>query len=64
MKSMKSQASPSKTIVSVDLNIKTIEWAEDLGLDLSGMANRLLKKEIKKRSKEINNLQARADART
>ena len=46
---MKSKASTDKTVVSVDLNIKTIAWAQELGLDLSDMANRLLKSEVKKR---------------
>ena len=50
---MKSKAASEKTVISVDLNIKTIEWAEKLGLDLSEMADRLLKIEVKKRLKKI-----------
>lgn len=50
---MKSKASLNNTIVSVDLNIRTIELAEKLGLDLSKMANRLLKIEINKRLGKI-----------
>ena len=52
---MKSKASTDKTVVSLDLNIKTIAWAKELRLDLSDMAYRLLKSEVKSmklRSKE------------
>ena len=57
---MKSKASADKTVVSVDLNIKTIAWAKELGLDLSDMANRLLKSEVKKRLRNIKTRQATA----
>ena len=50
---MKSEASLNNTVVSVDLNIRTIELAEKLGLDLSKMANRLLKIEVNKRLRKI-----------
>ena len=58
---MKSKISPDKTIASIDLNISTIELAEKLGLDLSEMANRLLKLEVKKRRKEIKAIQGQAE---
>ena len=50
---MKSKASLNNTVVGVDLNIRTIELAEKLGLDLSKMANRLLKIEVNKRLRKI-----------
>ena len=40
--------SDPKTIISVDLDINTIEKAELLGLDLSEMADRLLLAEVKR----------------
>ena len=58
---MTSKASLNQTVVSIDLNIKTIEWAAKLGLDLSGMASRLLKLEIKKRLKEIKACQSKPE---
>jgi hypothetical protein len=58
---MKSKASSEKTVISVDLNIKTIEWAEKLGLDLSEMADRLLKIEVKKRLKKIKAAQRKTE---
>jgi hypothetical protein len=57
---MKSKASSEKTVISVDLNIKTIAWADELGLDLSEIANQLLKVEVKKRLKKIKAIQATA----
>ena len=42
-----------KTVITVDLDIKTIEWAEILGLDLSEMADKFLKIEVDKRLKEL-----------
>ena len=50
---MKSKASLNNTVVSVDLNIRMIELAEKLGLDLSKMANRLLRIEVSKRLGKI-----------
>ena len=59
-KFMKSQASTKKTVINVDLNIKTIEWAEALGLDLSEMANQPLKAEVTEHSRKIKAKQAAA----
>jgi hypothetical protein len=50
---MKSKASLDKTVICVDMNIKPIEWAKELGLDLSKLANQLLKTEVKKRLRKI-----------
>ena len=57
---MKNKASSEKTVTSVDLNIKTIAWADELGLDLSEIANQLLKVEVKKRLQKIKAIQATA----
>ena len=58
---MKSKASTEKTVISVDLNIKTIERAKALGLDLSEMANQLLKTEVRKHRRKIKAKQAAAE---
>jgi hypothetical protein len=58
---MKNKASSDKTIISVDLNIRTIEWAKKLGLNLSEMADKLLKVEVKKRLKKIKTTKAKAE---
>ena len=57
---MKSQDLTKKTVISVDLNIETIEWAKALGLDLSEMANQLLKAEVTEHSRKIKAKQAAA----
>ena len=57
---MTSQASTKKTVISLDLNIKVIEWVKALGLDLSEMANQLLKAEFIKHCKKIKAKQAAA----
>ena len=36
------------TEVSIELNCKTLDMAEQLGIDLSEMANRLLSEEVNK----------------
>jgi hypothetical protein len=55
------EGSQEKTVISIDLDIKTLEWAELLGLDLSEMANQFLKIEVEKRLKEINDTKANAN---
>jgi hypothetical protein len=55
------EGSREKTVISIDLDIKTLEWAELLGLDLSEMANQFLKIEVEKRLKEINDTKANAN---
>ncbi len=55
------EGSREKTVISIDLDIKTLEWAELLGLDLSEMANQFLKIEVEKRLIEINDTKANAN---
>ncbi len=55
------EGSQEKTVISIGLDIKTLEWAELLGLDLSEMANQFLKIEVEKRLKEINDTKANAN---
>ncbi len=50
-----------RTVISVDLDVKTIEWAETLGLDLSEMANQFLKIEVDRRLKELEDAKSLTD---
>ncbi|GAB3483524.1 type II toxin-antitoxin system CcdA family antitoxin [Polaromonas eurypsychrophila] len=43
---------PAMTDVSIELNCKTLDMAEQLGIDLSEMANRLLLEEVNKKLKQ------------
>ena len=45
---MQQADSESRTIVTVDLNVDTVEKAESLGLGLTEMANKLLLAEVKR----------------
>jgi hypothetical protein len=49
---MQQADSEAKTIITVDLDVDTIEKAELLGLDLSEMANRLLLAEVQRLEKQ------------
>ena len=45
---MQQADSESRTIITVDLDVDTLDNAESLGLDLSEMANKMLLAEVKR----------------